>query len=246
MLSLIHLSKKFGGVKAVQDCDFEIKKGIITALIGPNGSGKTTVFNLVSGILKPDYGRIILENDEIAGLAIEDISNLGISRVFQQSRLFENLTVRENLILALNNNDTKFWRNLFGFNKISKNEEERVFDFLRLVGMDEFKNKKAGDLSFGQKRLIEIGRAILNPHKLLMLDEPVAGVTPPLRNKIAELLLELNNKKRDTIFLIEHDMSFTFKVADWIVVMDEGRVIAQGTPQEIKHDPRVLEAYFGD
>ena len=269
MLKLKYLKKYFGGVKAVDNCSFEVKENTITALIGPNGSGKTTVFNLISGILKADEGKIYfkinpkskilnpkqIQNSnfqnskvnylEITNLAPEKISNLGISRLFQQSRLFSNLTIKENLLLALDNEDTKFWKNLLGLNKITKEKEEKVKGMLNLVGMEKFENKLARELSYGQKRLIELIRTILNPHKFLMLDEPVAGVNPKLREKIREILLKLKNQG-ETILLIEHDMNFTLKVSDWIIVMEKGKVIAEGKPEEIKTNPKVLDAYLGE
>jgi branched-chain amino acid transport system ATP-binding protein/neutral amino acid transport system ATP-binding protein len=249
MLKIKNLKKHFGGVRAVDDCSFEVKKGTITALIGPNGSGKTTIFNLVSGILKPDSGKIFFKPEkewvEITDKSIEFISNLGISRLFQQNQLFDNLTVKENLLLALNNEDTKFWKNFFGLNKVTKEKEEKIKEILKMVEMEEFENNLARDLSYGQRRLVELCRAILNPHKFLMLDEPVAGVTPSLREKIAEILLKLK-KQRETIFLIEHDMNFTLKIAQWVIVMEKGEVIAEGKPEEIRNNPRVLEAYLGE
>lgn len=245
MLKIINLKKNFGGVKAVNGCDFEVEKNTITALIGPNGSGKSTVFNLVSGILKSDNGEILFKDRNIAGMAPEKISNLGISRLFQQSRLFNNLTVEENLFLALNNEDGKFWKNLLGKNKFSDDQKEKVAKVLESVEMGKYAKKMARDLSYGQKRLIELSRAILNPHELLMLDEPVAGVNPFLRKKIAEILLELK-KADETVLLIEHDMNFTLRVAEKVIVMDEGMVIAKGSPAEIKNNPRVLEAYLGE
>jgi len=249
MLKCVNLKKYFGGIKAVNGCSFEVKEGTITALIGPNGSGKTTIFNLISGILKVDSGKIYFKKNshylEITNLAPEKISNLGISRLFQQSRLFENLTVKENLLLALDNEDTKFWKNLFGFNKITKEKEERIKEMLNLVEMKNFENKLAKELSYGQKRLVELIRTILNPHEFLMLDEPVAGVNPKLREKIKEILLKLKNQG-ETILLIEHDMNFTLKVSDWIIVMEKGKVIAEGKPEEIKTNPKVLEAYLGE
>jgi len=244
MLKIQNLKRYFGGVKAVDGASFEIKDNTITALIGPNGSGKTTVFNLISGIISEDEGKIIFNELDITHKSIEATSNLGISRLFQQSRLFGNLTVRENLVLALDNEDTKFWKNLF-FHKITQEEEEKIKYISELVGITGFMNKSAKDLSFGQKRLAEIARAILKPHKFLMLDEPVAGVTPPLRKDIAELLLKLKSNG-ETILLIEHDMTFTLGVSDQVVVMDSGKVIAEGTPKEIKTNPKVLEAYLGD
>jgi ABC-type branched-subunit amino acid transport system ATPase component len=245
MLKIQNLSKAFGGIKAVNDCSFEIKKGTITALIGPNGSGKSTLFNLVSGVLKADSGKIIFDGKEITNKSPEYISNLGISRMFQQSRLFKNLTVRENLLLAIDNEDTKFWKNLIGLNKVTKEKEEKIREMLKLVEMERFENRITRELSFGQKRLIELVRTILNSHKLLMLDEPVAGVNPKLRKIIANVLLKLK-KQGKTILLIEHDMNFALSLADEVIVMDEGKVIAKGKPKEIKNNPKVLEAYLGE
>jgi len=245
MLKVQNLKKYFGGVKAVNDCNFEVQEKTITALIGPNGSGKTTVFNLISGILKTDDGKIIFDNKDITNLSPETISNIGISRLFQQSRLFNNLTVKENLLLAFDNEDTKFWKNFLGKNKITKEKLEKVREILKEIEMDGFLNKLARDLSYGQKRLIELARTILNPHKLLILDEPLAGVNPKLRKIIEKILLRLK-KSGETILLIEHDMDFSFRVSDKIIVMDEGRVIAEGEPKEIKNNPKVLEAYLGD
>lgn len=256
MLTCLKLKKYFGGVKAVDDCNFEVKKNTITALIGPNGAGKTTVFNIISGILKPDSGQIIFDDKDIANKSIEDISNLGISRLFQQTRLFNNLTVKENLLLAMDNEDTKFWSAFVKTSADKKNKfEGKIKEMLELVGLEEFKNKLSRDLSYGQKRLVELVRTILNPHILLMLDEPVAGVNPKLRNVIAEVLLKLKQQpasakasagKGETILLIEHDMNFAFGVSDEVIVMDEGRVIAEGKPAQIKNNPKVLEAYLGE
>jgi branched-chain amino acid transport system ATP-binding protein len=245
MLKVTNLRKYFGGVKAVNGCSFEIEDGSITALIGPNGSGKSTVFNLLSGILKADSGKVVLNKRDIVNLPPEKISNLGLSRLFQQSRLFGNLTVKDNLLLATSNEDTKLLKNLFGSNRESKAESENVLRLLRLVKMEEYANHLARDLSYGQKRLIEVLRATLNPHQLLILDEPVAGVTQELRATIARLLLDEKNSGK-TILLIEHDMAFAFKVSDWVVVVNEGRVIAEGKPGDIKNNRDVLEAYLGN
>lgn len=245
MLKINNLTKRFGGVKAVDNCSFEIKEGQITALIGPNGSGKTTVFNLISGILKKDSGEITYEGIDVTKFSPEEISNRGISRLFQKSQLFENLTVKENLLLAVENEDTKFWNNIVGKNKITEEKEQIVMEMLRSIEMDSYSSKLGRELSFGQKRLVEIGRTILNPHKLLMLDEPVAGVNPKLRKKISETLLDLK-KKGATIFIIEHDMNFALNLADEVIVMDEGKVIAKGTPNQIRKNKKVLEVYLGN
>jgi len=245
MIKIKNLKKYFGGVKAVDSCSFEIEKGKITALIGPNGSGKTTVFNLISGIIQPDEGQIIFDGKNIVGKSVDVISNMGISRVFQQSRLFKNLTVKDNLLLAQDNQDTNFWQNLFGINKTTQEKQKKVKDILKLLNITHIENHVAGELSFGQKRLAELGRAILNPHQLLMLDEPVAGVNPHLRKEIKNILLNLK-KQGETILLIEHDMLFTFDIADDIIVLDAGKVIASGKPKEIRNNSAVLEAYLGD
>lgn len=245
MLEIKNLKKSFGGVRAVNDCSFSVRKGKITALIGPNGSGKSTIFNLVSGVLVPDGGKIVFDGNEITSKSVEGISNLGVSRIFQQSRLFNNLSVKENLFLALDNSDTKFWRNLIGIGLKRNEKEKKVLEALALIGLESKANSVGRELSFGQKRLVELSRAMLKPHKLLMLDEPVAGVTPPMRKEIGEILISLR-KKGETILLIEHDMQFTLGIADEVVVLDEGKVIAQGTPAKIKKNKKVLEAYLGD
>lgn len=254
ILKIENLKKSFGGVRAVDDCSFSIERGKITALIGPNGSGKTTVFNLISGLIKPDGGRIILDGHNITHLRPEIISNLGISRVFQQSRLFANLTVEENLLLAFDNEDQKFWQSFFGWEgwwrgsasakaMARQSKKKIVADYLEDMRLTHMKDKQTRDLSFGQKRLVEILRALINPHNLLILDEPVAGVTSELRDKIRGVLDNLQ-AKGETILLIEHDMNFTLKVSDKVVVMDAGQVIAEGTSEEIRRDPKVLEAYL--
>jgi len=243
MLKIKNLSKHFGGVKAVNNCSFEIQKGKITALIGPNGSGKSTLFNLIAGVLEQDEGEVFLDDEDMTSISISKRVNKGISRIFQKSRLFGNLTIKENMLLALESDDTKFWKSFFSKTKGSK--EKEINESLNLVKMDIHMNKLARNLSYGQKRLVEIVRAILMPHKILMLDEPVAGVTPALRKELSNLLLKLKTNQ-ETIFIIEHDMNFVLNLADEVIVMDEGKIIAKGKPSEIRNNKEVLEAYLGN
>jgi len=245
MMKIKKLTKHFGGIKAVNDCSFIVKKNTITALIGPNGAGKSTVFNLISGIIKENSGQIIFNGKDITHLSPEKVSNSGISRLFQQTRLFNNLTVRENLLLALDNEDTKFWKNLFSRDKTIKEKLKKIKEMLKLIEMGEFENELTRNLSYGQKRLIELIRTILNPHQFLILDEPVAGVNPKLRKNINKILINLKNQG-ETILLIEHDMNFTLNIADVIIVLEKGKVIAEGTPKDIRINPKVLEIYLGE
>lgn len=247
MLRVDGLKKHFGGVRAVDGCSFSARKKSITSLIGPNGSGKTTVFNVVSGIMKADSGHVFLDGTDITNRKPEFIAKSGgsgISRLFQQPMLFWNMTVRENILLGLDNDDMKFWKNLLGMNRVGSEKEERVHEILGMVGMEDFRDFPARELSYGQKRLVELARAISKPHIMLMLDEPVAGVNPKLRKEIAKILLNLR-KKGETVLLIEHDMNFTLKISDSVVVMNEGRVIAGGPPGRVEKDPLVIEAYLG-
>ncbi len=243
MLKVKDLNKNFGGISAVKDCNFRVQKNSITALIGPNGAGKSTVFNSISGNLKPSSGNIIFKEKDIVGLPIHKVSKAGISHLFQESRLFPNLTVRENLLLALDTEDQKFWKNLI-YNRNNKDHETVLREFLNLVDLGRFEEKKTKNLSYGQQRLIELIRSILSPHSFLMLDEPVAGVNPVIREKIISLLLDLK-EKGETILLAEHDIDFIFNVADTIIVMHEGRVMIKGTSEEISKNPKVLELYLG-
>jgi len=244
MLEIQNLTKYFGGLKAVDDCNFQVHKGKITALIGPNGSGKTTVFNLISGIIKANKGKVLLNGKNLVGISIDQISNMGISRIFQQARLFKNLTVKDNLLLAIDNEDTKLWLNLLGLNTLTAEKDQNVRKVLNDLGILEIENAIASELSFGQKRLVELARAILNPHEFLLLDEPVAGVSPKIRKSIANLLLAMKNAGKG-VLLIEHDMIFTLSVSDSIIVMDAGKVIAEGSPSDIRQNKDVLEAYLG-
>ena len=245
MLKITKLKKHYGGVKAVNYASFKIEKNKITALIGPNGAGKSTIFNLVTGFEKPNSGNIYFTDKKITNLNPEKIANLGLSRVFQKARLFDNLTIFENLKVAIQEDNQEFFKSLIKNNKLTNSQEKQIKEILELFKITQVKDQKASELSFGQKRLAELARALLKPHKLLILDEPVAGVHPKIRNEIMDILKYLK-KKGETILLIEHDMFFTFKVSDEIIVLEKGKVIANGPPKNIKNNKRVLEAYLGD
>ncbi len=226
MISVQKLDKHFGGVYAVHNCTFTVKDNSITSIIGPNGAGKTTLFNLVCGISKPDAGKIFLRGTEITGLATYQIARLGISRTFQQAKLFKNMSVKENLLIARPASDAE------------------LKEVLKKVHFPLDMNTKASELSYGQTRLVEIARALLKPHKLLMLDEPTAGVNPKVRQELKQILFELK-KAGHTILIIEHDMEFVMSISDEVIVMTQGSVLTRGTPKEVQADKRVLEAYLG-
>ena len=226
ILSLKNVSKSFGGVQAVNRCTFEVKKNTITSLIGPNGAGKTTVFNIISGLACPDSGTIKLESKNITGLAANKIEKSGISRTFQLTKVFRNLSVRDNMLLA---------------KRASDNEIKKT---LKSVHFEKPLDTIASELSYGQQRLLEIARALLMPHELLMLDEPTAGVNPRVRHEMRTILRKLR-KEGKTILLIEHDMEFVMGISNRIIVLNEGRVLREGKPKGVVKDKRVLEAYLG-
>jgi len=226
MLLLKNISKSFGGVKAVDKCTFEVEENTITSLIGPNGAGKTTVFNIISGLTKPDSGAIRLENKNITGMPAYKIAQSGISRTFQLTKVFRNLSVRDNMLIAKKTND------------------DEIKKILKSVYFEKSLDTIASELSYGQQRLLEIARALLMPHSLLMLDEPTAGVSPIVRQELRKILKNLR-KDGKTILLIEHDMEFVMDISDTVIVLNEGRVLKEGRPKDIVKDKRVLEAYLG-
>lgn len=244
MLRVSNLSKSFGGVKAVDRCSFDVKPKTITAFIGPNGAGKTTVFNLVSGFLSADNGTVELGSVDLTPLPSWQRSRMGISRTFQLSRLFKNLSIEDNLLLALRTEDDRFWRMFLRGARGDEEERKKVEETMCFVGLDKDPSTIVTDLSYGQQKLFDLARAFLNPHELLMLDEPVAGVNFVLRERFKEMLKDLK-RRGETILLIEHDMDFVRAVADHVIVMDQGSVLASGTPEVVFKDRRVLEAYLG-
>ena len=226
MLQLKNISKRFGGVKAVDRCSFEVKENTITSLIGPNGAGKTTVFNIISGLTKADAGTIRLSGKNISNMPAYKIAQSGISRTFQLTKVFRNMSIRDNLLIA------------------KKTDENEMKEILKNVYLEKPLNTIASGLSYGQQRLLEMARALLMPHDLLMLDEPTAGVNPKVRHELKSILKKLR-KDGKTVLLIEHDMGFVMDISDEIIVLNEGRVLKIGKPKDIMKNKKVLEAYLG-
>ncbi len=241
ILACKDIYKSFGGIKAIDGCSFTVEEGRITAIIGPNGSGKTTMFNVISKLIRPDSGNIEFRNEDVTRLKDYELARIGVSRTFQDVKLFQNLTIREHLQIAMSDSDEKMLSNLF---RVKGTDTIRIKEIMDLVGLDKPLDTFGNDLSYGQRKLLDLAIAIAKPHSLMMLDEPVAGVNPRLRGSIKDILRELNNRG-ESILLIEHDMNFVMDLVDHIFVMDAGKVIAEGAPEEIQNNPCVLQAYLG-
>jgi len=242
MLEIKNVHKSFGGVNAVNGCDFVIRENEITALIGPNGAGKTTLFDIISGLLKCDSGQIYLAGRNITNLKPEEIANAGMSRTFQHVRLFKNLTIFDHLLMAQDNRDVKVIANLINGNHY---EKDKYKAYVESFGIEKSLETKVSDLSYGQRKLLSMAIAFLKLHKILLLDEPVAGVNKVIQKQIENVLLKFKAEKK-TILVIEHDMEFIKKLADRVIVMDQGKVIADGKPNEVLRLPQVMEAYLGE
>ena len=242
MIQIKNMFKKFGGVKALDNCSIEIKQSKITAIIGPNGSGKSTLFHIISHLIEKDSGKIYFNNKQICRLKDYQRAKLGFSRTFQEVRLFKNLTIKEHFEIAMECEDEKLLRSLF---KKKNNHTEKIIECLQFVGLNKPLNTLASNLSYGQRKLLDLAVAIAKPHSILFLDEPVAGVNPEIKAQIKKIISELK-QKGSTIVIIEHDMNFIMDISDFIYVMDYGKVIAQGLPKEIQNNKLVLDAYLGE
>ena len=249
MLIVDNLSKWFGGLRAVDGCSFAIRQGTITGLIGPNGAGKTTVFNMLTGFLRPDAGKVILAGEEITGLPPHRIFHRGIARTFQVPREFKKMTVLENLMLVPAGQWGEQWWNPFlRPQQVARQEREiarRAHEVLEFLGLSRLRDHPAGSLSGGQKKLLELGKTMMSDPKMVLLDEPGAGVNRTLLKQLALAIERLSKERGKTFLLIEHDMDFVMRLCNPVIVMSEGRKLTEGEPREIQRDEAVLEAYLG-
>jgi len=248
MLEIKNLYKNFDGVQAVWDFSLPLERQKITSLIGPNGAGKTTVFNIVTGFFPPTSGEVSYRAKSVVGQSPWKIAKLGISRTFQNLRLFHKLTALENVLLGRQDqNGERFLSALLMFTEKSAEYRaniEKAISILDFVGLVDHKNELAENLSYGQQKLLSIACCLSSDPQLLLLDEPVSGVQPAMVEKIESILKELVTKQGKTVFLIEHDIEFVLKISDTVVVMDDGKKIAEGVPSAIQSNAEILEAYL--
>ena len=249
ILEINNLSKFFGGLAAVSDCSLKVKKGTITGIIGPNGSGKTTLFNLIAGNLKSSAGSVLFNNENITDVPSYELFSKGLLRTFQIAHEFTNLSVLENLMMVPGNQSgEKLMNALLKPSLVAKEEsqiKEKAMEVVDFLNLSHLKNELAGNLSWGQKKLLELGRTMMVDAKLVLLDEVGAGVNRTLLNEITDAILRLNKEKNYTFFVIEHDMDLIEKICDPVIVMAEGSVLFKGNFNEVKNNEVVIEAYLG-
>ncbi|HEL1580749.1 TPA: ABC transporter ATP-binding protein [Streptococcus suis] len=249
LLEVKDLTKNFGGLTAVGDVTMELHEGELVGLIGPNGAGKTTLFNLLTGVYEPSEGTISLAGTILNGKAPSKIASLGLGRTFQNIRLFKNMTVLENVLIGLGNHGkSEVFASFFRLPAFYKNEEElkaKAIALLKIFDLDGDADTLAKNLPYGQQRRLEIVRALATEPKILFLDEPAAGMNPQETAELTQLIRKIKEEFGITIILIEHDMSLVMEVTERIYVLEYGRLIAHGTPEEIRNNKRVIEAYLG-
>ena len=241
LLQVHEMVKHFGGIKAVDGCSFSVEEGTITALIGPNGAGKTTVFNLICGLEPVDSGQVSFGETPIHQLQPHQITRKGIARTFQISRGLMDLTVLENLIV---HSPTKGLMDLFK-NTMLSHEKDRAMELLEFMGIAHLAGSKAGGLSFGQKKLMEIASALMAEPRFILLDEPAGGINPALLEQIIERIIQLN-QQGITFLIVEHNMDMVMTLCDPVIVMAYGKLLAQGTPAEVQNNQQVLDSYLGE
>ena len=249
MIRVENMHKHFGGFHAVDGASLEIKAGSITGLIGPNGAGKTTLFNVIAGRLAPTSGRVLMGGVDITGLPPHELFHKGVLRTFQIAHEFSSMSVRENLMMVpAGQSGETLWNTWFARRRVAAEERalkakaDEVLEFLTISHLAE---ERAGNLSGGQKKLLELGRTMMVEAKIVFLDEVGAGVNRTLLNTIGDLIVRLNKERGYTFCVIEHDMDFIGRLCNPVIVMAEGRVLAEGTADEVKNDARVIEAYLG-
>ncbi|CCQ93845.1 leucine/isoleucine/valine transporter subunit; ATP-binding component of ABC superfamily [[Clostridium] ultunense Esp] len=250
LLELNQVSIRFGGLKAVSNVDLYLRAGELIGLIGPNGAGKTTLFNMLTGVYEPTEGEILFAGERVNGLSPSAITRKGVCRTFQNIRLFNELSVLDNVKVAYHiNTHHSFASSILRlpnhFREEKKMEEESLA-LLKLFDLDKVKREKAKNLPYGMQRRLEIARALATKPKLLLLDEPAAGMNPQETKSLMEMIAFIRNRFNLTILLIEHDMSLVMGICERIYVLDHGQLIAHGTPQEIRTNPKVIEAYLGE
>jgi len=249
ILQINNISKYFGGLAAVSNCSLNIKKGSITGVIGPNGSGKTTLFNLIAGNLKPNSGKVIFNKEEITSIPSYELFSKGLLRTFQIAHEFTNLTVLENLMMVPGNQSGEKLMTALINPKLVKKEEETVkqkaYEVIDFLNLKHLANELAGNLSGGQKKLLELGRTMMVDAKIVLLDEVGAGVNRTLLKDIGTAIQRLNKEKGYTFCMIEHDMDFIKRMCDPVIVMAEGSVLFEGTPDEVMKNEKVIESYLG-
>ena len=249
ILQVNNLSKYFGGLAAVSNCSLKIRKGSITGVIGPNGSGKTTLFNLIAGNLKPSKGNVLFQDEDITGIPSYELFSKGLLRTFQIAHEFTNLTVLENLMMVPGNQSGEKLTNALFNPKIVNQEEvkikEKALEVIEFLNLKQLSKELAGNLSGGQKKLLELGRTMMVDAKLVLLDEVGAGVNRTLLKDIGSAILRLNKEKGYTFCMIEHDMDFINRLCDPVIVMSEGSVLFKGTSDEVKNNEQVIESYLG-
>ncbi|WP_417225228.1 high-affinity branched-chain amino acid ABC transporter ATP-binding protein LivG [Amphritea sp.] len=250
LLDVNGLTMRFGGLVAVNGVNLKVKNRQIVSVIGPNGAGKTTVFNCLSGFYIPTEGSVMLKDKQIAGLKDYQISRKGLVRTFQHVRLFQKMTVIENMLVAqhrhMNTNLLSGLLKTPNYRRLEKDAMNHAAHWLEEVGLQEFANREAGNLSYGQQRRLEIARCMVTQPELLMLDEPAAGLNPNETKELDELIIKLRDEHEISILLIEHDMSLVMGISDHIYVIAQGTPLANGTAEQIKGNPDVIKAYLGE